>query len=106
METHDYTWKIGLQFSSRTGLRTNKPLAENMVLIDLFDGHRYLVQAIYPAKPKDKEWDLLPDTVVHTWPVGTLSEDELSKLRERAKYTPDEFCGPLGDVVFEVRGAA
>jgi hypothetical protein len=106
METHDYTWKIGLQFSSRTELRTNKPLAENMVLIDLYDGHRYLVQAICPAKPKDKEWDFLPDTVVHTWPVGALSEDELSKLRERAKYITDEFCRPLGDVVFEVRAAA
>lgn len=106
METHDYTWKIGLQFSSRTELRTNKPLAENMIPIDLFDGHRYLVQAIYPAKPKDKEWDFLPATVVHTWPVGKLSEDELSKLRDRAKYTPDEFCGPLGDIVFELRPAA
>jgi hypothetical protein len=68
METHDYTWKIGLQFSSRTKLRTNKPLTENTVLIDLYDGHRYVVQAICPAKPRDKEWDFLPDTVVHTCP--------------------------------------
>jgi hypothetical protein len=100
METHDYTWKIGLQFSSRTKLQTNKPLTENTVLIDLYDGHRYLVQAICPAKPRDKEWDFLPDTVVHTWPVGSLPEDELSKLRDRAHYTPDELAGPLGDVIF------
>jgi len=105
METHDYTWKTGLQFSSRIELRTNMPLAENMVLIDLYDGHQYLVQAIYPAKPRDKEWDFLPDTVVHTWPAGSLPEGELSKLRERARYTPDEFCGPLGDVAFELRAA-
>jgi hypothetical protein len=98
---HEYTWKIGLQFSSRTKLSTNKPLTENTVLIDLYDGHRYLVQAIYPAKPRDKEWDFLPDTVVHAWPVGSLSENELSKLRERARYTPYEFAEPLDYVVFE-----
>jgi hypothetical protein len=98
---HEYTWKIGLQFSSRTRLRTNKPLAENTVLIDLYDGHKYLVQAIYPAKPTDREANFLPDTVVHTWPVGSLSKDELSKLRENAKYTPYEFAEPLDYVVFE-----
>ena len=100
MEMHDYTLKIGLEFSSRKKFRTNKPVTENTVLIDLYDGRRYLVQAIYPAKPKDKEWLWMPDTVMHTWPVGSLPEDELSKLRERARYTPDEFCGPLADVVF------
>jgi hypothetical protein len=100
MKTHDYTWKIGLEFSSNRKLETNKPVTENTVLIDLHDGHRYLVQAIYPAKPTDREWPFLPDTVMHTWPVGSLPEDELSKLRERAKYTPDEFCCPLADVVF------
>ena len=103
MKTHDYTWKMGLEYSSRTRLRTNKPLVENMVLIDLYDGRRYLVQAIYPAKPGDKEADFLPDTVVHTWPVGSpLSEDELIKLHKRAGYTPAEFGGPHLDVVFEV----
>ena len=25
---------------------------------------------------------------------------ELTKLRERAQYTPDEYCQPLADVVF------
>ncbi len=100
MKTHDYTWKCGLEFSSSTKLSTNKPLTENTVVIDLYDGRRYLVQGIYPAKPKDKEWDFLPDTVVHTWPIGSLPEDELTRLRERAKYTPDEYCHPLADVVF------
>jgi len=75
------------------------------VLIDLYDGHRYVVQAIYPAKSRDKEWDFLPDMVVHTWAVGSLSEDELQKLRERAKYTPPEFSCPLADIVFELRAA-
>lgn len=105
MEKYDYTWKIGLQFSSNTKLQTNKALTENTVLIDLYDGHRYLVHAIYPAKPTDKEWTFLPDTVVHTWPVGSLSEDELGKLRKRAKHTPPGFCGLLADVVFELAAA-
>ncbi len=100
IKTHDYTWKIGFQYSSGTKLSTNKPLQESTVLIDLYDGHRYQVQAIYPAKPSDKEWTFLPDTVVHTWPAGSLTEDELTKLRERAQYTPDECCQPLLDVVF------
>ncbi len=100
MKTHDYTWKIGLEFSSNRKLQTNSPVTENTVLIDLYDGHRYLVQAIYPAKPIDREWSWLPDTVVHSWPIGSLPEDELSRLRERAKYTRDEYCGPLADVVF------
>lgn len=96
----EYTWKNGLQFSSSTEFRANKPVTKNTMLIDLFDGNRYLVEAIYPAKPKDKEWSFLPDTVMHTWPAGSLPEDELSKLREKAKYTPDEFCSPLADIVF------
>jgi hypothetical protein len=100
MNTNEYTWKIGFEHSSSRKLQTNKPVPENTFLIDLYDGHRYRVQAIYPAKPSDKEWSFLPDTVLHTFPAGSLSEPELVALRERAKYTPDETCGPLGDVVF------
>jgi len=100
MQSHEYTWKMGFEFSSNTTLTTNKPLTENMVIIDLYNGHRYLVQSIYAAKAKDKEWSSMPDTVVHTWPLAALPDDELDKLRERAEYRPDEYCLPLGDVVF------
>ena len=102
MEKHEYTWKIGLQYSSNTKLSTNRPLSENAVIIDLLDGHRYQVGAIYPAMAKDKEWSFLPDTVVHTWPAGSLSEGELTKLRERAGYKPNEYSFPLEAVVFDV----
>jgi len=51
MNTHEYTWKMGLEYCSRTKLRTNRPLAENVVLTDLYNGQRYLVQAIYPRIP-------------------------------------------------------
>jgi len=100
MTTYNYTWKCGLEFSSSTKLSTNKPLTENTIIIDLFDGRRYQVRAIYPAKTKDKNWSFLPDTVVHAWPAASLPGDQLKRLRERAKYIPDECCGPLADVVF------
>lgn len=100
MTACDYTWKIGIESSSRRELRTNKPVAEGAVLIDLFDGRRYLVQSIYPAKPTDREWSFLPETVIQTWPVGLLSTADLGALRTKAGYTQNELCGPLGDVVF------
>jgi hypothetical protein len=100
MSRHEYTWKVGLEHWSNRKLETNKPLTENTVLTDLWDGHQYLVRAIAPAKSTDRAASILPATVIHTWPAGCLTENELSKLRERAKYTPNEFCGPFGDVVF------
>jgi hypothetical protein len=96
----EYTWKIGVEYWSRRSLRTNRALTENTTLIDLFDGHRYAVQMIFPAGPKDREFDVMPDTAIQTWPAGKLSEEELASLRARAQYTPNEFCQPLGDVVF------
>jgi len=45
------------------------------MLIDLFDGHRYAVQMIFPAGPRDREFDVMPDTAIQTWPAGKLSEE-------------------------------
>jgi hypothetical protein len=100
MQTHDYTWKCGLCFSSNITMQTNKPVTENTLILDLYDGKQYRIRAIYAAKPSDKEWSSMPDTILHAWPEGALTEDELIKLRARAAYTPNEFCGPLADVVF------
>lgn len=102
MDKHDYIWKCGLQYSSGTKLSTNRPLAVNKVIIDLLDGQRYQVGAIYAAKPTDKEWSFLPDTVVHTRPAGRLSDDELAALRARAGYQPSEYSFPLEAIVFDV----
>ncbi len=96
----EYTWKIGVEYRSRRSLRTSRALTKNTLLIDLFDGHRYAVQMIFPAGPKDREFDIIPETAIQTWPAGTLSEEELATLRARANYVPDEFCGPHADVVF------
>jgi hypothetical protein len=105
MATHAYTWKIGLEIYSNRQLDTNKPVGENTLLLDLFNGKKYLVQAVYKAGPNDREWAFLPDTVIHTWPAGLLSEPDLKELRARAKYTPNEFCGPYGDIVFFPAGS-
>jgi len=100
MSAHEYTVKVGLEFSSHRSLKTNKPLTVNTVVFDLFDGRRYRVLAISSAKPADRECSLMPDTVMHAWPEGALGEDELRKLRERANYVPDGCSFPLSDVVF------
>jgi hypothetical protein len=43
----------------------------------------------------------MPETVMHTWPAGTLSVDQLAELRERAKYADDGTVGPLDWIVFQ-----
>jgi hypothetical protein len=96
----EYTWKIGVEYWSRRSLRTNRALTDNTMLIDLFDGHRYVVQMIFQAGPKDREFEIMPETAIQTWPAGTLSKEELATLRAMAKYVPDEFCEPHADVVF------
>lgn len=96
-----YTWFIGMELSSNRELQTNKPLAEHTVLIDLFDGHRYIVRSICPASARDKVWAFLPNTALHTQAIEPLPNDELAKFRKRANYSPNELCGPLGDIVFE-----
>jgi hypothetical protein len=100
VKTYEYTWKIGLQITSSTELKTNKPLAESTVLLDLLTGDRYAVQKIYDAKPTDKAWSMMPNTVVHSWPAGKLAESELDALREKAKYSPESFSRPLEEIAF------
>ncbi len=100
METYEYTWKIGIEHATGRALNTNRPVVENTVLFDLYTGHRYLVQKVYGAQPKDKIWSQMPDTAIQTWPVGTLTEDELSGLRERVQYMPSESSRPFEDIVF------
>ena len=96
----EYTWKIGFEYASRRGLRTNRPPSENTVLIDLFDGLRYAVWSIFPAGPHDREWAMMPETVLQTWPAGSVSAEELTLLRTKAKYTSSEICRPHEDVIF------
>jgi hypothetical protein len=100
MEIYDYTWKIGIEHATGRALKTNRPVVENTVLIDLYTGDRYVVQRVYEAQPKDKVWPQIPSTAIHTWPIGTLREDDLRGLRERVHYMPSEFSRPFDDMVF------
>ena len=97
---HEYTWKCGIQLTSRTTMRTNKPLSVNAIIADLLDGSRFVVRSIYRAKPSDREWSNMPEIVVHVWPLTRLTENELAKLRDRARYEPSDFAYPLEDIVF------
>jgi hypothetical protein len=101
MTTNKYTWKIGMELSSNTQLETNKPLTEDKVLIDLYDGKRFVVNAIAPARKGEKDWAFMSDTVLHTSPIKQLADEELAQWRIRAGYEPNSFCQPLGDIVFE-----
>jgi hypothetical protein len=100
METYDYTWKIGIEHATGRALNTNRPLVENTILIDLYTGRGYLVQKVYAAQPKDKIWFQMPDAAIQTWPVGTLTQDELSGLREKVRYILSESSRPFDDMVF------
>jgi hypothetical protein len=69
-------------------------------LEDLYTGHKYLVQKVFEAKSIDKAFPEMPDTAIQTWPVGTLTDDELNALRQRAMYTPGQFSRPFEAIVF------
>ena len=99
MAAYEYTLKVGVQLSSHTILRTSKPFTERVALIDLYDGQRYRVQAVYPAREHDLEWNTMPKTVVHLWVAGYLSSAELASLREHEQYVANELFKPFDHVV-------
>jgi hypothetical protein len=100
MNGYKYTWKIGVELAANRLLETAKPLADDVCLADLYTGHKYLVQKVFEAKSIDKAFPEMPDTAIQTWPVGTLTDDELNALRQRAMYTPGQFSRPFEAIVF------
>ena len=98
---YEYSWKIGAGAVSSSFLATDKPLSEDVILVDLYNGNKYWVQAIY--RPTETEPNSRRVPVIHTWPVGSVFEDELSALREKARYTRDEYSVPLADIVLYPR---
>jgi hypothetical protein len=104
MGCYDYTWKIGMEPTSNRSLKTNKPLRENTMFADLFTGARYVVQTIYDASATDRAWFEMPRAVIQTWPLEFLTDEKLNRLRDEAKYTPDEPSGRYYDIVFQWKG--
>jgi hypothetical protein len=96
-EKYEYTWKIGVEANSSAILATDRPLSEDVVLVDLYNGKKYWVEAVHAAKESDSGSRSKP--VAHTWPVGSVQEDELSELRAKARYVRDEYSLPLADIV-------
>ena len=96
---HKYTWKIGVELGANRQLAMSKPLVPDVCLADLYNGRRFLVQAVFDAKPIDTAGPHMPRRVIQTWPFGTLTPDQLSALRARHKYTPSEADAPLTDIV-------
>lgn len=100
MKAYKYMWKIGDEPTCNRDLVTNRPLRENMILVDLYNGNRYVLQKIYKAGPKDKVLPTMPENVIQTWPIQPLPDDELARLREEMKYTSNGSSRPFLDVVF------
>lgn len=100
MKTHNYTLKVGVQFSSNVSIETTAPVVKDSVVTRLHDGRRYVAMSVYAAKPFDRAVSAMPETVVHLWSMGWLSEDELQLLREKAKYAPRGQSGEWDDFVF------
>jgi hypothetical protein len=100
MKNHSYTLKVGIQHSSNVFIETSAPVVKDAIVTRLLDGKRYVAMSIYPAKHSDRAVSAMPETVLHLWPMGSLSDDELQLLREKAKYTPREYEREWDDFVF------
>jgi hypothetical protein len=100
MKTHSYTLKVGIQHSSNVFIETTAPVVKDAIVTRLLDGKRFVAMSIYPAKDFDRAVSAMPETVLHLWPMGSLSDDELRLLREKAKYTPRGYEREWDDFVF------
>jgi hypothetical protein len=100
MELYEYTLKVGVQGASSKTLRTTKPVTERVTIVDLYDGQRYRVQAVYKAREHDRQSNAMPETVVHLWHYGHVTSVQLARLRERERYVVNEQFGPFDYIVF------
>jgi hypothetical protein len=97
---HNYTLKVGIQHSSNVSIETTAPIIKDAIVTRLHDGKCYVAMSIHPAKDFDRAVSAMPETVAHLWPMGSLAEDELQLLREKAKYKPREYEREWDDFVF------
>jgi hypothetical protein len=73
---------------------------EGTILTDLFDGRLYRVTRFYKASATDRFQNVMPETVMHTWPAGSLSEEQLTNLRNQENYSRVWQSLPLDHMVF------
>jgi hypothetical protein len=99
-QTHNYTLKVGIQHSSNVSIETSAPLVKDAIVTRLHDGKRYVATSIYPAKDFDRAVSAMPASVVHLWPMGSLSDDELRLLRDKENYDPCDQVFEWDRIVF------
>jgi hypothetical protein len=91
---YKYTWKHGISMLSNLSVSFRQPLSEGMAFVDLFTGDVYRVHSLHKAKEGDRYIEQMPEDVVHTFPMRTLSDEELSTVRRKHKYEPQEDSKP------------
>jgi hypothetical protein len=90
-----YTWKHEIAFATRKQLEFRKsPLEPGMIFVDLLNGKTYRVHSVFKAKENDRFHSAMPEDVVQTFPARPLANEELSALRERYKFQPDQDARP------------
>jgi hypothetical protein len=94
MKTHIYEWDMR-NVPSVDRFTANRPVPEKALLLDLLRGDIHFVEEIFAAAPPD--W---PRPIMHTRRTGTLTDDQLTKLRKRAGYVQTDYALPLDDLVF------
>jgi hypothetical protein len=92
---YKYTWKHEIAFATTKQLEFRKaPLQPGMIFVDLLNGKAYRVHSIFKAKENDRFHSAMPEDVVQTFPARPLTDNELTALRERYKFQPDQNTGP------------
>ncbi len=91
---YKYTWKHGISFTSNIQVEFLRPLLQGMIFVDLSNGRTYRVHSLYKAKEMDRLHKGMPEDVVHTFPAGSLSDEELAALRKKHHFQPNEQLGP------------
>ena len=86
MESYNYWWKIGIEGHPNRSIQFKRPLEVGSVLVDLFDGKKYLIQTVTSVGNENKEFQQIPDKMIQTWPAGTVSKNDLAQLREKHNY--------------------
>jgi hypothetical protein len=90
-----YTWKHEIAFATRRQIEFSKvSLKPGMIFVDLLSGRAYRVHSIFKAKENDRFHPAMPENVVQTFAARPLTEEELTKLRERYKFQPDQNTRP------------
>ena len=66
--------------------------------MDLCTGDKHKVLSVTKNKDHTPDFPHVPEDVVHTLSAGRCTDDELTRIRKRDRYTVTENCSPFLDV--------